>query len=77
MHKGALNVLLGYDSVELGPGDVLTIPVGIRRSFGNFGIERVEAYVVRGGDDPQPPALIISSREHRAAGDGNLTNVAG
>ena len=76
MHKGALNVSLGDDSVELGPGDVLTIPVGMRRRFGNFGDERVEAYVVRGGDDPQPPALMISSLDHRAAGDGNRTNAA-
>ena len=76
MHKGALNVSLGDHSVELGPGDVLTIPVGMRRSFGNFGAERVEAYVVRGGDDPQPPALMISSLEHGAARDGNRTNAA-
>ena len=77
MHKGRLDVLLADGAVRLGPGDVLTIPIGMQRSFGNFGPERVEAYIVRGGDDPQPPVRAIPSPAHRAAGDGNLTNVAG
>ncbi len=76
MHKGRFNVLLADGLVELGPGDVLSIPVGMQRSFGNFGSERAEAYVVRGGDEPQPPVLTIPSPSHRAASDGNLTNVA-
>lgn len=65
MHKGRLNVQVADGSVELGPGDVLTIPIGMRRSFGNFGAEGVEAYIVRGGDDPQPPVLTMSSSAHR------------
>ena len=77
MHKGRLNVLLADGAVELGPGDVLTIPIGMRRSFSNIGSGRVEAYVVRGGDDPRPPALTISTPAHRATGGGNLTNAAG
>ena len=75
MHKGRLVVLLADGSVELGPGDVLTIPTGMRRGFGNFATERVEAFIVRGGDKPQPPFLMRSSVANRATGDGSLTNV--
>ena len=76
MHKGRLSVSLDDGSVELGPGDVLTIPIGLRRRFGNSGSEPVEAYIVRGGDVPQPPGLANSSLVHRAAGDGSQTNDA-
>ena len=76
MHKGRLIVLLADGTVELSPGDVLTIPIGMQRSFGNFGSERVEAYIVRGGDEPRAPVRAIPSPASRAAGDGNLTNVA-
>ena len=57
MHKGRLTVLLADGEAELGPGDVLTVPIDMPRSFGNRGDERVEAYVVRGGDQPQAPTL--------------------
>ena len=57
MHQGHLTVSFGGGQVELGPGDVLTIPVDMPRSFGNRGTEIVEAYVVRGGDQPQAPSL--------------------
>lgn len=57
MHKGRLTVLLADGEFELGPGDVLTVPIDMPRSFGNRGDERVEAYVVRGGDQPQAPTL--------------------
>jgi mannose-6-phosphate isomerase-like protein (cupin superfamily) len=50
-------VLLADGEAELGPGDVLTVPIDMPRSFGNRGDERVEAYVVRGGDQPQAPTL--------------------
>ena len=57
MHKGRLTVSLGGGDVELGPGDVLTVPPDMPRSFGNAGSEMVEAYVVRGGDQPQAPSV--------------------
>jgi uncharacterized RmlC-like cupin family protein len=44
--------------VTVGAGDVLTIPIGMPRTFANNGDEMVEAYVVRGGDQPNPPRLI-------------------
>jgi mannose-6-phosphate isomerase-like protein (cupin superfamily) len=57
MHSGQLSVDIAGCSVDLGPGDVFTIPVGAARSFANRGTEPVEAYVVRGGDHPKAPTL--------------------
>jgi mannose-6-phosphate isomerase-like protein (cupin superfamily) len=58
MHAGQLTVSLPSGDVDLAPGDVLTIPVDMPRRFSNSGSERAEAYVVRGGDHPKPPAPI-------------------
>ena len=44
--------------VQIGPGDVFTVPIGIPRAFANDGSEVAEAYVVRGDDYPRPPRLI-------------------
>lgn len=58
LHEGELIVLLPDGEIVMGPGDVFTIPVGMPRSFGNRGRHAVEAYVVRGGDRPQPAELV-------------------
>ena len=52
MHKGQLSISTDDGDIEIGPGDVFTIPVGSPRSFANRGDEMVEAFVVRGGDHP-------------------------
>jgi mannose-6-phosphate isomerase-like protein (cupin superfamily) len=57
MYKGRLTIDIADDSIELGPGDVFTVPIGAPRSFANRGDELVEAYVVRGGDHPQAAKL--------------------
>lgn len=57
MHQGKLSVDIADGSIELGPGDVFTIPIGTPRSLANRGTDLVEAYVVRGGDHPQAPTL--------------------
>lgn len=57
MHKGLLSVSIGDDDVEIGPGDVFTVPVGSPHSFANRGDELAEAFVVRGGDHPQAAQL--------------------
>ena len=56
MHAGQLTVGLPDGDVEMVPGDVLTVPIGMARSFSNSTHERVEAWVVRGGDLPQSPS---------------------
>ncbi len=58
MHRGRLSVNLPDGDVDLGPGDVLTIPLEMPRSFSNHGETVAEAYVVRGGDAPEPPTFI-------------------
>ncbi len=57
MHRGRLTVSLPDGDVRMGPGDVLTVPLDVPRRFANRDAEPVEAYVVRGGDHPQPPEL--------------------
>ncbi len=58
MHRGRLTLTLAGNSVDLDPGDVITVPIGMARKFENRGADDVEAYVVRGGDHPAPPNTI-------------------
>ena len=58
MHEGRLSVGLPDGTVDLVPGDVLTIPVDMPRHFANRGDTIATAYVVRGGDNPEPPTLV-------------------
>ena len=58
MHSGQMTVSLPSGEIDLGPGDVLTIPVGMPRQFSNRGSAAAEAYVVRGGDHPSPAAAV-------------------
>ncbi len=58
IHKGRLTVSLPDGELDIVPGDTLTIPIGMARSFSNNGSEPVEAYVVRGSDHPQPADII-------------------
>ena len=53
VHSGRMSVHLPGGELELGPGDTLTVPIGMTRKFENTGDEVVETYVVRGGDNPQ------------------------
>ncbi len=58
VQRGELTVSLPDGDICMGSGDVLTVPIDSPRSFSNSGSETTECYVVRGGDDPQPPAII-------------------
>lgn len=58
MHEGRLTVELPDGEIELEPGDVFTIPIDMARSFSNRGDASARAYVVRGGDHPQPADVI-------------------
>ncbi len=58
MYSGRLGVEIADGTIELGPGDVFTVPVGVPRRFSNTSGELAEAYVVRGGDQPQAPTLV-------------------
>jgi len=58
VHSGELTVRFGNGEVQLGAGDVFTIPVNTPRAFSNQGSAMTEAYIVRGGDHPEPPRLM-------------------
>jgi mannose-6-phosphate isomerase-like protein (cupin superfamily) len=58
MQDGELTVHLADGDVQIRAGDVFTIPVDVPRAFANEGDAIVEAYVVRGGDHPEPPRVI-------------------
>jgi len=58
MHAGDLNVHFPDGAVELRPGDVFTIPIGMPRTFSNAGTVLADAYIVRGGNHPNPPRIV-------------------
>ena len=53
MHQGCLDLCWSDQSLALNIGDVITVPVGMTRSYRNHGDETAIAYVVRGGDQPK------------------------
>ena len=55
VHAGRLQIAWGHDSLDLAPGDVLTVPIGLERTIENPGPDPAEAFVVRGGDSPAAP----------------------
>ena len=55
IHAGRLRICWGSEVLELGPGDVLTVPPGLTRAIENPGDQPAEAFVVRGGDSPAAP----------------------
>ncbi|MDE0245547.1 MAG: cupin domain-containing protein [Gammaproteobacteria bacterium] len=55
VHEGRLRIAWGRNSLDLTPGDVLTVPIRLERSIENPGAEPAEAFVVRGGDSPAAP----------------------
>lgn len=57
VQSGQLVVALPDGEIELGEGDVLTIPISMARSFSNPGATVARVYVVRGGDQPRPPTI--------------------
>lgn len=57
MHAGKLLVTFPDGEVELGAGDVMTIPIEMQRSFSNKSDKPAEAYFVRGGDAPRPASI--------------------
>ncbi len=58
MHKGRLSIDIGDGTIEIGPGDVFTVPIGMMRRLANRNGDAVEAYIVRGGDHPAPARTI-------------------
>ena len=55
VHEGRLRIAWGRESLDLAPGDVLTVPIGLERTIENPTADPAEAFVVRGGDSPAGP----------------------
>ncbi len=55
IHEGNLRIAWGRESLDLAPGDVLTVPIGLERKIENPGPDPAEAFVVRGGDSAAAP----------------------
>ena len=54
---GSLSLTVDGVDFELGPGDVMSIPVNLPRQFRNSATETCELYAVDGGDNPAGEAL--------------------
>ena len=62
MHEGTLSFEWPGGKLDIGPGDTLTVPTGLRRRFSNRTKAPVWAFVVRGGDHPRPPEWMEPSK---------------
>jgi mannose-6-phosphate isomerase-like protein (cupin superfamily) len=55
MHRGVVRFEGGSEQIDLGQGDVFSVPIGLPRRYANPGHEPATVYVVRGGDLPGAP----------------------
>ncbi|MFT5893597.1 MAG: mannose-6-phosphate isomerase-like protein (cupin superfamily) [bacterium] len=56
LHSGELTVATAAgEEVRMGPGDTLSLPVGMIRTWANTSKETATAFVVRGGESPHAP----------------------
>lgn len=53
VQSGHLTVGLEDGDLQIGPGDTLTMPIGMPRVYRNDGSVPAQLYVVRGGDQPR------------------------
>ncbi len=58
MHRGTLRFQWNGESLDLSPGDVLTVPKGSPRHYSNPRDEPALVFVVRGGDPPAAPEWV-------------------
>lgn len=55
IYQGSMDVTWPNGKLTLEKGDVLTIPIGLNRSFENSGEALLQAYIIHGGDAPAAP----------------------
>jgi mannose-6-phosphate isomerase-like protein (cupin superfamily) len=60
LFRGSLAFEWADGSLDLEPGDVLTVPVGLEHGYRNLEADDAIAYVVRGGDNPAAPNWLAS-----------------
>ena len=64
VHRGELLVRWHNEELLIGPGDVLTVPIGLAHRLENRGDNPAVAFVVRGGRHPAAPHWTASAAEH-------------
>ena len=62
IHEGRMRVHWGEHALDLGLGDVLTVPIGLERTIENPGPDPAGAFVVRGGNSPAAPQWSPSNK---------------
>jgi len=62
VHSGDLAVEWGEGRLQLGVGDVLSVPEGLGHALANPGNENAIVYVVRRGDRPGAPRFVDDTR---------------
>ena len=62
MHQGVMRFSSPEGSVSLQPGDTLTVPIGLSRTYSNESSQPAVVYVVRRGDHPRAPLWDTGSR---------------
>lgn len=67
LHRGSLSYQWDDGELEMGPGDVLTVPKQLMHGFSNSGDETALVFVVRGGDAPEPAIWLDDSAKTAAA----------
>ena len=65
MHNGHLRIQWNGGTLEIGPGDTVTVPKGLVRTYSNPGHDPSLLYVVRGGDHPAPAHWLASKSAAR------------
>lgn len=55
VHRGEFSISVGKQLRVLGPGDLITTPIGAPRAFANTGGTQCDVIVVRGGNAPSAP----------------------
>jgi len=57
VHGGTLEVSWPGGRISMGSGDTLSVPIGLFHGFRNTASVPMTAFIVRGGDSPEPPVF--------------------
>jgi len=66
VHEGVLEVSWEEGRIVLGPGDTLSVPVGLDHAFRNTSSATTIAFVVRGSEAPAMPRFADEAARHSA-----------
>jgi mannose-6-phosphate isomerase-like protein (cupin superfamily) len=61
VHRGQTQFEWANGRLDLGPGDILTVPKSLERSYLNHGITKSLVYIVRGGNNPKQARFVSTN----------------